>query len=255
MTDFEYKKYRLSIQFSLDGFSFLVVNPETMQIVEEKRNVADLEQSFLSWMKIKLASEPLFREKYERVSVAFAPQKYTAVPTLFFKEENKEELFSVVHSLDSSEVLHHERGNEVVMLYAISKDLVALFEDFLPQASWKTHPFYATQVAKKEKEWGIYVQVLKREVLITVVNSQGLQLSNSFHCTTVADQMYYVLYCVENMQIPIKESIITLDGDESLIAELDESLSHYHPVVSRAYMHLGIESKVPFGNLLLASVL
>lgn len=255
MTDTSYKKYRLSIQLSLGGFSFLVINPETQEILEEKDFKVDLEQSFFSWLKIKFATGPLLREKYERAVVLFIPQKYTLVPTNLFREDKKTELFKVAHNLESSEVLCSEQTGDITVLYALSSELLDIFNNFLPQIKWTTLPSYEIRDLKESKNWVLKVQVLKDTMFVNAFSSGNLQFSNSFYCAKTIDNLYYILYCIEKLDINLDESTIMLEGDSRLVEELYENIKKYHPQIELPTPALGIESKIPLGNILISNIL
>lgn len=256
MTSIAENKQRLSIQLTLNGFSFLVVNVTDNKIVEAKQFTLDTEQEFLPWLKVKLAGEPLLRKTYEKTSLLFATEKYTLVPSLFYEKDRVSELFTVVHPFETNtELLKIENLADTVLIYAVNKELFTLIGDFLPQAQWTTNPSLDLQRDEYDSDVELHIQVFERMIYVAILKKGQLQFSNHFYCKTVTDRCYYILYCLHKMKISNKDSLIVLRGHELLVTELKELLNEYHPSVFTPKPTTESKTSIAMENLLLTNTL
>lgn len=254
MTVNKNNKYRLSIQFALDGFSFLVYNQHELRIVEEKKILYTAKDKFHDWLKVKLASEKAFREQYISTSLLYSPEKYTLVPKNFSDPTKQKQLFSISFPLEETEMIETEEVGKYTMLSTITADTYNLLNDYFPNAKWKTSPSFLLENIRSKKEWNVGVLILYKQLHLIIEKEDKVQLSNNFNFRTKADLLYYMLYVFDNLEIPIAQSSIQLLGNQNYLNLLKEELSRYHPSVYVAKRPDGIATKTPMGNLLLSNV-
>lgn len=254
MTTKTHKKNRLSIQFALDGFSFLVYDQSTLSIVQEKEVLYTGKDKFYDWLKVKLAREVAFRKQYKAVHLLHTPVKYTLVPEDFIEPGKLKSLFSVVFPLEETEMIKYERINDKVMLASITADSYNLLNTHFPNTNWKTSPAFLLEKMKNTKQWNIGVLVLYNHLHLVVGKENTVQLSNNFYFRTKDDLLYYILYAFDTLEIPVAQSSIQLFGNQNYLPLLKTELSRYHSAVYVASRPDGIVSEIPLGNLLLSNL-
>lgn len=254
MTAYKHKKYRLSIQFALDGFSFLVYNPEKLRIVQEKEIIYSGKEKFYDWLKVKLAGEEAFRQDYRGINVLYTPTKHTLVPNLYLEDKKEKELFSLTFPLEETEMIESESIGDNTLLSSMKSELYNLVADYFPKAEKKTTPTLLLEHVQNKKSWNVAVLVLYNKLHITIIKDEKVQLSNSFDFKTKDDLLYYILYVFDNFSIPVAESSIQLFGNQNYLPLLKSELSRYHNGISYLTSFNGIISKLSMGNLLLLNL-
>lgn len=251
MTATDYSKYRLSIQFSLSGFSFVVFNAINSELIAEKEVVHSTNNSLVEWLKIKLASEPLFREDYQDITTYWLPDKYTTVPVSLYQEQKQEDIFKTVHPMGNEDLLQKEDRTDVVILYTVENSLYQVIKDYFPKGNWQTALLQEKISLNTDREWLVSLLISYQKVYITLKENGKLQLCNSYHFQTKDDLLYYVLYTFDNLDIPVAQSCILLNGHKPYIEMMLKELNNYHNTVRIVNNPYKIETKTPFGNFLL----
>ncbi|MBK6285166.1 MAG: DUF3822 family protein [Draconibacterium sp.] len=90
------KNYILSIQVCLDGFSFLIVDPNEKQIVAIKNSPIKISNENLLARHLKewLTSEALLKNQFESVRLIYYSENFTLVPKEYYAEKSKKFGFS-----------------------------------------------------------------------------------------------------------------------------------------------------------------
>lgn len=248
------KKHKLSIQFSLNGFSFLVFATKSRRLVKEKEVKHTASEDFYDWLRVKLAGEDDFRKQYETVSLLYTPEKYTVLPNELSKKEQERELFSVAFPLLNEEILFSEKLAQQTLLSAIPKNVKELIEHYFPKAKWQSTPAFLIRQMENLKKWDIGVLLLNNKIYLAIHKDEKLQLCNSFSFTTKDDLLYYLLYAFDNLNIPVAESCIQLYGNQNYVKLLASELQRYHADIVLPPQTLSSGTKTQFSNLLLLNI-
>lgn len=255
MTTKTNKNNRLSIQFALDGFSFLVYNDDKLKIIEQKEVLYTPKEKFYDWLKVKLAGVSLFREKYTYISLLYSPEKYILVPKLFLEEEKQKELFMLSYPLDETEMIESEKIDDTILLSTINSDIYNLLTDYFPKANWQTTPLLLLKQLQSNKKWNIGALLLYNQLCIVVKKEEQVQLCNHFYFRAKDDLLYYILYTFDNLSIPVAESCIQLLGNQNYTELLAKELRRYHPhiiIPSSDTKHT--DAEISMGKLLLSNL-
>ncbi len=254
MTTQKNKGNRLSIQLSLDGFSFLVFAPHKLKIRKEKEVQNTEIQPFHDWLKVKLSAEELFRKSYTKTQILYTPNKITVVPTELVQDDTIREVFQLAHPLENNEIVVPENIGAYTFLYAIPEDIYNLMKNYFPKAEWTSAPTFLLKKLKNTKKWNVAVLVLQKRIYIVCTKNEELMFSNSFAFQTKDDLLYYMLYVFDHFDIQVAESSVQLWGNQDYLELLAEKLERYHDTVQVARKAYGTATKSTFGNLLLSNI-
>lgn len=246
--------YRLSIQFSLDGFSFIIYNEGKLAVEQEKEVKYTAQEKFYDWLKVKLAKEEAFRLNYTKINLLYTPVKYSLIPSYLLEEDKEKELLSLNFPIENTEMIKTEMLNDYAMLSLIPCDLYNLVKDYFPTTINKTTPTLLIEQANATTQWVIGVMVLYAKLHIIIKKNDEIQLSNSFNFQTKDDLLFYMLYTFDNLSIPVADSCIQLLGNRDYLPLLKNELSRYHNDVRIVKSPNGVISKLPLGNLLLLNL-
>ncbi len=248
------KQHKLSIQFALNGFSFLVFDSKARRIVEEKEALHTGTSPFYDWLRVKLAGEETFRKQYEKIHLLYVPEKYTLLPSHFYDKEKERKVFSLAFPLKNEEMLFSEKLGEQTLLSTIPENVHTLVKDYFPSATWKSAVAFLIQQTENLKTWNLGVLLFHNKMHIVIFNDGKLQLCNSFTFTTKDDLLYYMLYAFDNLDIPVAESCIQLYGNQDSVKLLAYELHRYHDDVVLPPQTLSSGAKTPMSNFLLLNI-
>ncbi len=220
---------KLSIQFSLDGFSFCVLNKDlkirhfSTYTFDEK---LDTPEQLLEKIKLIFKNEVLLQEDFSSVFVIHQNNLSTIVPNDFFDENKlKEYLNYNVKVLKTDfiafdDLLSIKAKNIYVPYININNYLFQNFGEF----DYKHHSSVLIDklleqhktVIKKE----MYVHVFKNSLDIIVIQKDQLIFSNSFSFETKEDFIYYILFTAEQLGLNTEEVTLTFLGDVEKDSEI-----------------------------------
>ncbi len=213
----------LSIQFSLDGFSFCVLDKDsdTFLVLGEygfEEKTAHTPQSLLTNIADVFDAESILKESFSSVTVSHVNDLATLVPTPLFDDSK---LSSYVEF--NNKTLRHDfyafdelKNHEIVNVYIPYVNVNNFFIDQFGGFEYKH--FSSTLV---ETLFGIYkysvvpqmfVHVGDRHFEIMVISEKKLQLYNTFSYTTPEDFIYYILFTAEQLKMNPEEFDLKLLG-------------------------------------------
>ncbi|WP_456376404.1 DUF3822 family protein [Lutibacter sp.] len=226
----------LSIQLSLDGFSFCIYNKIQDEIgvfaVYEFQN-SDSPYKHLELVEQLFKQEILLQAKYKSVSVTHSNNLVTQVPQAFFNKNNLENyLQHTIKVLENDFIAYDEiRNSEIVNVYIpfvnINNFLLDVYGTFIYKHS-STILIEKLVSSYKNLEGDFYfVNVSKNNFEIIILKNKKLELYNSFSFTTKEDFIYYILFTAEQLNLNPEEFNLILIGDIEKESELYTILYQY----------------------------
>ena len=179
---------KLSIQFSLDGFSFCISNTQNEVFEFSSFNFSKTVNSpelVLEKLQEIFKTEKSLQEDFESVTVIHQNNLSTLVPNKYFKEDALKNYlkYSVKTIATEFEYKHHSS---------------ILLEKLFLQSNASLH---------------FYVNISHSIFDIVVIEDAKLLFYNIFEYQTKEDFIYYVLFTLEQLELNPEETIISLLGD------------------------------------------
>ncbi|MFY0629691.1 MAG: DUF3822 family protein [Flavobacteriaceae bacterium] len=220
-------KRKLSIQFSLDGFSFCIsnFNDETYQFTsytfEEKSNSPE---AILENLKDIFKKDASLQDDFETVQVIHQNNLNSFVPTTYFKEDAlKSYLKFNIRTITTDLIVYDDLEeldckNVYIPYVNINNFLFQNFGEF----EYKHHSTLLVQklVSVSNANSSFYIHVNESFFDIVVINEQKLTFYNSFEFTSKEDFIYYTLFTLEQLKIDPDTIQVTLLGDINDQSEL-----------------------------------
>ncbi|GGK58698.1 MULTISPECIES: DUF3822 family protein [Flavobacteriaceae] len=226
----------LSIQLSLDGFSFCVYNkPSNSIAVFAKYEFSNTPTPFehLNLVKQLYSQEALLKLKYTSVNVTHLNNLITQVPLPFFnKEDLKYYLQNTIKVLDNDYITYDEISNsEIVNVYIpfvnINNFLLDIYGTFIFKHSSTVLIETLLNQFKNQSEDYCFVNVSNLNFELVVFKNKKLELFNYFSFKTKEDFIYYILFVAEQLNLDTEEFNLILLGDIERESELYTILYQY----------------------------
>ena len=213
-------KRKLSIQFSLDGFSFCTTNTHN-EVIEfssyyfsKTKNSPEL---ILEKLQDIFKKEKSLQYDFETVTVIHQNNLNTLVPNEYFKKDAlksylKYSIKTIASDLITFDELDFMNSKNVYVPYVnINNFLFQNFGEF-------EYKHYSSVMLEKlfsiaTNDICCYIHVSKSTFDIVIIKNSNLQFFNIFEYKTKEDFMYYVLFTLEQLDLSTEETLVSILGD------------------------------------------
>lgn len=227
----------LSIQLSLDGFSFCVYNKIHDKVgafgVYEFDNSKGSPFKQLECVKELFAQEKVLQLNYKSVFVTHFNNLVTQVPRPLFNKNSLEQYLQyTVKVLENDFIAYDELNNsEIINVYIpfvnVNNFLLDTYESFTYKHSSTVLIENLLNEYKNSEGSFCFVNVTGKHFEIVVTQNKKLALYNFFSFTTKEDFIYYILFTAEQLNLNPEEFELILMGDIEKESELYDIVYQY----------------------------
>lgn len=213
-------KKKLSIQFSLDGFSFCacnsnneVYNFSSYQFLE----AINSPELILNKIQQVFENEKSLQEDFETVTVIHQNNLNSLVPNEYFNESSlKNYLKYSIRTISTDLIVYDtldfmESKNVYIPYVNINNFLFQNFGEF----EYRHHSSILLEklfLKNTESEVNFFVHVSKSIFDIVVFKKSKLLFYNIFDYETKEDFIYYILFTLEQLELDPEDTMVTLIG-------------------------------------------
>ncbi|NHF59782.1 DUF3822 family protein [Flavobacteriaceae bacterium TP-CH-4] len=214
--------HRLSIQISLNGLSFCVLDTVANRIVGSEHLIFHKELTPYQTLK---ELQQLFKRhqiddtKFSEVVVIHRNNLFSLVPkSLFDEKELANYLKFNAKILANDHIAYDElEGYDLMNVYVPFVNINNYIYDLFGEFIYKHHGTVMVQSLLDEhvngKEPVVYVHVFDRQLDITVITQKKLLLFNNFEYSTQEDFLYYLLFTLEQLGLNPESVPLKMFGD------------------------------------------
>jgi len=227
----------LSIQLSLDGFSFCIYNKEQQDVAAfsiyqfTDSNITPYQH--LELVEQLFEKEELLQLKYKTVSVSHFNNLASQVPKPFFDKNNLPAYLQYsVKVLENDFIAYDELNNsEIVNVYIpfvnINNFLLDTYGSFEYKHSSTILIETLLNTYKNSSDDYCFVNVSNNNFEIVIIRDKKLVLFNCFSFQTKEDFIYYVLFTAEQLNLNPEEFKLVLLGTIEKDSDLYDILFKY----------------------------
>jgi len=212
----------LSIQVSLNGLSFCVLNQKTHTIdylhhIKTDKQLNPLDLSDL--LKKQLDTEALFNESFKNVVVIHENELSSLVPKSLFNEEHMADYLKFNSKILKSDYLAHEELSvgDTINVYVpyvnINNQIYDRFGEFIYKHHSSILIEQILQTEKHSTKPKMYANISNTYFDLVIVENGSLKLYNRFEYTTKEDFIYYVLFTAEQLNLNPETFELIFTGD------------------------------------------
>ncbi|WP_299554347.1 DUF3822 family protein [Seonamhaeicola sp.] len=213
---------QLSIQLSLNGLSFCILQKDTNTItalkqIEFERKLNPLE--LLDKLKGIFHSEALLQNNFDIVCVIHDNELSTLVPRPLFKEDTLADYLKFNSKILKSDYITHDEVllSESVCVYVpyinINNYLIDKFGAFTFKHISTVLIESILQLEKNAETTKVYVNVSADHFELIIIENAKLLFYNTFEYTTKEDFIYYILYTAEQLNLNPEVFNLVFIGD------------------------------------------
>jgi len=231
------ERKQLSIQFSLDGFSFSIFDMDLLEFIVfdkyEFNIVNNNPKELLSIIKKIFVENSFLSLKFEKVLVVHQNNLSSFVPFPIFDEDNLETYIKFNNKIYNTDFIVYD--------YVVNQDMVSVFVPYvninnflIDQYGSFEYKHYSSilvenllnNYSSKNKNH-FFVNLSKNNFEIIVSNNKKLLLYNTFEYKTIEDLLYYILFTFDQLNLNVEEVEVELLGSVNLDSNFYNTLYEY----------------------------
>ncbi len=220
----------LSIQLSLNGFSFCVLD-KTYDLVQKLvhhsfKEPATGPEDLLSRIQGIFEKEILLQQKYGSVNVTHVNELSSLVPKAFFDESKLKDYIrysSKTYDNDYivwDEIDNHDLINVYIPFVNVNNFLLERFGSFEYKHFSTVLIANLLSTYRFSEHPHLFVHLDKNRMYVVGISDNKLQLYNSFPFKTREDFLYYLLFAAEQLGMDPESFELVLSGDIDKNSEL-----------------------------------
>jgi len=230
-------KYRLSIQLSLDGFSFCVFDTA-------RNKYSGIETHLFHEVTTPLVLNNILNElipknewlkqKYNETRIIIESPKSTLIPLPLFISEHSVDYLRFNHYLDFGDKILYDRLPNLgaANIFAIPEIIIQTCQRFFPDA--RLHHFASSLLENllilnknQDEDPVIFASVRKSWFDLLVLKGRNLLFFNSFKYKAKEDFVYFLIYVMDQLNLNPEKTELTLLGEITKISSLFELTFKY----------------------------
>lgn len=201
---------QLSIQLSLDGFSFCILNNDLKEIIaishESFSDSSPTPEKHLENISNLFQTEELLQKKYQSINVTHVNELSTLVPKPLFDAENLKQYIKYSSKIYKNDYIvfdaieNHDMINVYVPFVHINNFLLDKFGGFEYKHSSSVLVENLLNTYKYSERPHLFVNIFERHMEMVAISDNKLIFYNSFKFETKEDFIYYILFTAEQLE-------------------------------------------------------
>ena len=230
LENYDLKETSLSIQISLDGFSFCIYHPSIEKYLalvcyefDAKLNSAE---ALLTPVEAIFEENILLQQKYKEVNVCHANELATIVPTDYFDENNLSSYLEKNIKVLKTDFIAFDQLKTIpavsvfIPFVNINNFLFTQFGSFDFNHISNILLDKLSLLSKKKDTEQVYIHVNSSNFELMLFNKGELIFYNSFSFQTAEDFIYYILFSFEQLKLNTETIDTVLFGEIEKDSEL-----------------------------------
>ncbi|MCG8700267.1 MAG: DUF3822 family protein [Bacteroidales bacterium] len=232
----------ISIQVSLNGFSFLIKTKEDRHLAFRHYSFKGifLPDELIRRVSDILRDDNVLQSEFQKVTLYYITQKSSLIPRDFFNVDTAKQHFEFNHTLDELDELHYTLIEELQAynLFALPNYLANEFNSKFssPGINYEHQGSQFLRMAhslyRENKHIKLYININKGFFDMVVFNEGRLVLYNSYQYVHQTDFIYFLLYACKELQLDAHNEEFMVMGEHSdnqfLLDEIKKYIGEMH---------------------------
>lgn len=214
------KTYRLSVQISLNGLSFLVLDETGKPTLfkERKLSHSTTPQEILLEIESLFSENNLWSQTFQDVSIVYATPIYSLVPTVLFDETKASEYLKFNSKILANDYVAYDILDklELAVVYVPFMNVNNFFFEKYGSFNYYHSATILLKTLVQNEKYSLpkmYLHFQQNSFDCLIVNNGELQLCNTYSFNSPEDFMYYTLFSMEQLKLDPETIPVYLCGD------------------------------------------
>lgn len=199
-------------------------------IIDSKENSVPVSCSYISHQRKFAENELLFlindfivryhlrQYTYKNIYIHISTPHFVLCPSEFYVSEKKHLLLNFVHPVSSNEVILNNTFKDIKVVFGISQNIYQHLLQTFPSANLYhsstaiLNLFYYHPLLIHSKLW---IHLHPTYIEVVAKNEKQFLFYNTFDVQTSLDILYYLLFCIQQLNWEVKETDVYLSGNIS----------------------------------------
>jgi hypothetical protein len=231
--------YKLSIQVSLSGLSFCILDPVRNKFIalshknfEKDLLLDDLQNTIENYID----HNEFLSKEYKSVKIIWQSFKGTLIPVNYFDDKNLKKHFELIHKMDDLDEIHYKKlkYSDSYSVYAVPNQLTGFLSRKYKAAQFYNQqiPFIDTILFKHHSESKkVFVNINDDFIDIAISQKGKLLFYNAFNFKSDNDILYFVVNVYEQQNLNTEHSELVISGIKDKKSEFYTMLKEFIAVV------------------------
>lgn len=214
-------QYRLSVQVSLNGLSFLVTNPQASEVVffmEKMFDYSTTPEELLMEIESIMFNNEILNSNFQEVTLVYSSPIYSLVPLSLFDKTKASEYLKFNSKILANDYMAQDilQDHDLVVVYVPFMNVNNfLFEKYGSFSYYHSTSVLLNSIIEREKYSlpKMYLHFQKSSFDCIVLKNGEIQLCNSYSYKTPEDFIYYTLFCMEQLKLNPENLPVILSGE------------------------------------------
>ena len=214
------QSYQLSIQLSLNGLSFCILDPVRNKFIALQHTSFKTEiifDDYLNGIEDYLRKTDLLNHKYKTVKLIWVSNKNTLIPSTLFTIDNLKKYFEFNQTINDLDEIHYTelKYSNAYSVFVIPNQIANIFIRKYPNISFYNQQIPAIEQALFRHHSGtfkVFVNVEDNFFDLLITQNGKLLLYNNFIYKSEIDMLYYVMYSFEQFKLNPGSTDLILSG-------------------------------------------
>ncbi len=232
------QSYYLSIQVSLNGLSFCILDPVRNKYIALSHQNFETDlifDDFLNTIEEYIKKNELLNRTFKSTKLIWLTDKNTLIPNSFFKKENLKKYFEFNQKLDDLDEIHYKKLKYVdaCSIFIVPNQIANIFIKQFPDLNFYNQqiPFIEHTLFKYHSESKkVFVNVNDEFIDLSITENGKLLLYNNFVYKTESDMIYFIMYVFDQFNLNTENIELILSGfidkKASIYSKLKGFISH-----------------------------
>ena len=227
--------YHLSIQSTLDGFLFAILDPAGSKYLGLKRyrfeRTANPDQQYNQIKKI-MEQDPFLQRPYHGVSCIHNDTRSTLLPAALFDRDHLKLYFEFNHVINDLDELHYNylKQADAYLIFPVYSEIANLY-----LKTWLNTRFFHQStplidaLMSGENETGVLAGINFSEdhFDIIVKENRHLKYHNNFRFRSEEDLIYFILFVFDKLGLDQENTAVILSGEIDKFSDRPSLMKRY----------------------------
>jgi hypothetical protein len=250
--------YHLSIQISLDGFYFSVLDIQRGKYIVLNGHHFFLRRPRLLLKHVRevIDSEDIFQNEFKSIEILYVTPKFTLVPQVFYGRGSLDKYLWFNNSEEKGFVVEKNlfARAQCWCIYDIPQNLSEYLSAKFPKSTLRHNLFPLVEgVLKRNRAYAdreqVHLNFFRDSFEIVVINGSKLILCNVFNYKTDRDVLYHVLFCFDQLKLPPESTEIIMHGQLPQVSSIYHLFKKYVLLTSFARLDTTYQYSYTFSQI------
>jgi len=250
--------YHLSIQISLDGFYFSVLDIQRGKYIVLNGHHFFLRRPRLLLKHVRevIDSEDIFQNEFKSIEILYVTPKFTLVPQVFYGRGSLDKYLWFNNSEEKGFVVEKNlfARAQCWCIYDIPQNLSEYLSAKFPKSTLRHNLFPLVEgVLKRNRAYAdreqVHLNFFRDSFEIVVINGSKLILCNVFNYKTDRDVLYHVLFCFDQLKLPPESTEIIMHGQLPQVSPIYHLFKKYVLLTSFARLDTTYQYSYTFSQI------